>query len=237
MTAMPAERIFMIFILAPLLMFIWEHVVLDHQHVHPLADGTTTGCSEVGCEDGCGMPVEPPDTSVPGGGWAFKPKKAKPSERSSLLGKGKKGAVAPSGEAAAAGGGEPWTRRWMPKMLRPGCQPVWLIWLFEKWALLTRVAAWLIHSFFDGIILGSSDPRPQVMLPLTFAILVCAVQVTTPTLTLTLTLTLILTLTLTLTLPLPTTLDPGRGGHVHLFQHAQGRPHLPHRDHRRLRPF
>ena len=127
MTAMPAERIFMIFILAPLLMFIWEHVVLDHQHVHPLADGTTTGCSEVGCEDGCGMPVEPPDTSVPGGGWAFKPKKAKPSERSSLLGKGKKGAVAPSGEAAAAGGGEPWTRRWMPKMLRPGCQPVWLI--------------------------------------------------------------------------------------------------------------
>jgi zinc transporter ZupT len=176
MTAMPAERIFMIFILAPLLMFIWEHVVLDHQHVHPLADGTTTGCSEVGCEDGCGMPVAPPDTSAPGGGWAFKPKKAKPSERSTLLGKGKKGAVAPSGEAAAAGGGEPWTRRWMPKMLRPGCQPVWLIWLFEKWGLLSRVAAWLIHSFFDGIILGSSDPRPQVMLPLTFAILVCAVQ-------------------------------------------------------------
>ena len=64
MTAMPAERIFMIFILAPLLMFIWEHVVLDHQHVHPLADGTTTGCSEVGCEDGCGMPVAPPDTST-----------------------------------------------------------------------------------------------------------------------------------------------------------------------------
>lgn len=159
-------------------MFIWEHVVLDHQHVHPLADGTTAGCGEVGCDDGCGgLPVEAPDSAEPGVGWAFKPKKAKPSERSSLLGKGKKAAVTPSGEAAAAEGGKEWTpRRWMPKMLQPGCQPVWLIWLFEKWALLTRVAAWLIHSFFDGIILGSSDPRPSVMLPLTFAILVCAVQ-------------------------------------------------------------
>ena len=41
----------------------------------------------------------------------------------------------------------------------------------------TRTGAWLIHSFFDGIILGSSDPKPSVMLPLTFAILVCAMQV------------------------------------------------------------
>ena len=44
----------------------------------------------------------------------------------------------------------------------------------------TRTGAWLIHSFFDGIILGSSDPKPSVMLPLTFAILVCAMQVCHP---------------------------------------------------------
>ena len=31
MTVMPSERIFIIFLVAPLLMFIWEHVVLDHQ--------------------------------------------------------------------------------------------------------------------------------------------------------------------------------------------------------------
>ena len=53
MTVMPSERIFIIFILAPLAMFIWEHVVLDHQHIHPLADGSTAGCGEVGCDDGC----------------------------------------------------------------------------------------------------------------------------------------------------------------------------------------
>jgi len=182
MTVMPSERIFIIFILAPLAMFIWEHVVLDHQHIHPLADGSTAGCGEVGCDDGCGdLPEEAPDTSAPGGGWAFKPKKSKPGEKTSLLGKGKKGTVMPSGmpggEAgapAAAEGGIP--SRWMPKMLQPGCQPIWLIWLFEKWALLMRLIAWLIHSFFDGIILGSSDPRPSVMLPLTLAILVCAIQ-------------------------------------------------------------
>jgi zinc transporter ZupT len=183
MTVMPSERIFIIFILAPLAMFIWEHVILDHQHIHPLADGSTAGCGDVGCDDGCGpLPEEAPDTSAPGGGWAFKPKKAKPGEKTSLLGKGKKGTVMPSGmpgggEAgapAAAEGGTP--SRWIPKMLQPGCQPIWLIWLFEKWALLMRLGAWLIHSFFDGIILGSSDPRPSVMLPLTFAILVCAVQ-------------------------------------------------------------
>jgi hypothetical protein len=79
-----------------------------------------------------------------------------------------------AGAPAAAEGGIP--SRWMPKMLQPGCQPIWLIWLFEKWALLMRLIAWLIHSFFDGIILGSSDPRPSVMLPLTLAILVCAIQ-------------------------------------------------------------
>jgi len=184
MTVMPSERIFIIFILAPLAMFIWEHVILDHQHIHPLADGSTAGCGDVGCDDGCGdLPEEAPDTSAPGGGWAFKPKKAKPGEKTSLLGKGKKGTVMPSGmpggggEAgapAAAEGGTP--SRWMPKMLQPGCQPIWLIWLFEKWALLMRLGAWLIHSFFDGIILGSSDPRPSVMLPLTLAILVCAIQ-------------------------------------------------------------
>ena len=43
--------------------------------------------------------------------------------------------------------------------------------------LLLPPGAWLIHSFFDGIILGSSESKPSVMLPLTFAILVCAMQV------------------------------------------------------------
>jgi len=181
MTVMPSERIFIIFLLAPLLMFVWEHVILDHQHIHPLADGTTAGCGDVGCDDGCGdIPEAPPDTSAPGGGWAFKPKQAKPSEKTSLLGKGKKGTVVPSGEAVAPAGApaaaEGDASRWMPRILQPGCQPLWLIWLFEKWALLMRLGAWLIHSFFDGIILGSSDPRPSVMLPLTFAILVCAIQ-------------------------------------------------------------
>jgi zinc transporter ZupT len=183
MTVMPSERIFVIFLVAPLLMFIWEHVVLDHQHVHPLADGTTVGCGDVGCNDGCNeVPEEAPDTSTPGGGWAFKPKKSKPSEKTSLLGNGgKKGVVVPSGDAGAPaaananrdGGG---ARRFMPKFMQPGCQPVWLLWLLEKWALLMRLGAWIIHSFFDGIILGSSDPRPSVMLPLTMAILVCALQ-------------------------------------------------------------
>ena len=100
MTVMPSEKIFMIFLLAPLLMYIWEHVVrtpypqlaslrnpcsrlchvscivqvLDHQHIHPLADGSTAGCSDVGCEDGCGgLPEAPPEDSTPGSGWAFKP--------------------------------------------------------------------------------------------------------------------------------------------------------------------
>ena len=153
----------------------------------------------MGCDDGCGgLPVEAPDSAEPGVGWAFKPKKAKPSERSSLLGKGKKAAVTPSGEAAAAEGGKEWTpRRWMPKMLQPGCQPVWLIWLFEKWALLTRVAAWLIHSFFDGIILGRSGLTLTLTVGLALALALALMLALTLTLTLTLPLTLTLTLTLT----------------------------------------
>ena len=180
MTVMPSERIFVIFLVAPLLMFVWEHVVrdphapaaahplfaaglfhspaptphrrvsrvvqvLDHQHVHPLADGTTAGCGDVGCDDGCGdVPDEAPESATPGSGWAFKPKKAKPGEKTSLLGKGKKGTVMPSGEAgapAAASGAEGDASSWMPRVLQPGCQPVWLIWLFEKWALLMRLGA------------------------------------------------------------------------------------------------
>ena len=171
MTVMPSERIFMIFILAPLLMYIWEHVVrtpcrsllaspdptrlyhvscmaqvLHHQHIHPLADGSTAGCSDVGCEEGCGeIPDEPPDNSTPGSGWTFKPKKAKPGEKTSLLGKGilKKGTVAPSGEAGAptaadVEGAEVKVRRWMPRGLQP---PGWLMWLFEKWSILMRLGA------------------------------------------------------------------------------------------------
>ena len=120
--------------------------ILDHQHIHPLADGSTAGCGDVGCDDGCGdIPEAPPDTSAPGGGWAFKPKQAKPSEKTSLLGKGKKGTVVPSGEAGAPAGApaaaEGDASRWMPRILQPGCQPLWLIWLFEKWALLMRLGA------------------------------------------------------------------------------------------------
>ena len=123
--------------------------VLDHQHVHPLADGSTAGCSDVGCEDGCGdIPDEPPDTSTPGSGWAFKPKKAKLSEKTGLLGRLKKGTVVPSGEAGApaaadASRAEVKARRWMPRGLKP---PDWLIWLFEKWAILMRLGAPAVFS-------------------------------------------------------------------------------------------
>jgi len=176
MTVMPSERIFVVFLVAPLLMFIWEHVVLDHQHVHPLADGTTVGCSEAGCED-C-LPEEPPETSKPGAGWStpIGKKSKQASEKTALL-SGKKGTVVPSGIASAPASATdaptdaPWWRRWLPQN-PPEC----VMWVFEKWAMLMRLGAWIIHSFFDGIILGSSDPRPSVMLPLTLAILICAMQ-------------------------------------------------------------
>jgi hypothetical protein len=129
MTVMPSERIFMIFLLAPLLMYIWEHVVLDHQHIHPLADGSTAGCSDVGCEDGCGgLPVAPPEDSTPGSGWAFKPRKVKPGEKSNLLDKVRN---APSWAEVKA-------RRYMPRGVQP---PGWLMWLLEKWAVLMRLGA------------------------------------------------------------------------------------------------
>ena len=171
MTVMPSEKIFMIFLLAPLLMYIWEHVVrtpcpqlaslprtpcsrlwhvscmlqvLDHQHIHPLSDGSVAGCSDVGCEDGCGgLPEAPPEDSTPGSGWAFKPKKVKPGEKSNLLDKVKN---APSWAEVKA-------RRWMPRGVQP---PGWLMWLLEKWAVLMRLGAPAVF-FREWHPRGSSD--------------------------------------------------------------------------------
>jgi zinc transporter ZupT len=169
MTVMPSERIFIIFISAPLLMFVWEHVILDHQHVHPLADGTTVGCAEAGCAE-C-LPESIPDkpteeSSKPGAGWSMPKPARKPSEKTALLA-GKASTVVPAGETSAAAPAAAGSKEWMPG---------WMLWALEQWALIMRLGAWIIHSFFDGIILGSSDPKPAVMLPLTLAILVCAMQ-------------------------------------------------------------
>ena len=118
--------------------------VLDHQHIHPLADGSTAGCSDVGCEDGCGgLPEAPPEDSTPGSGWAFKPKKVKPGERSNLLDKVRN---APSWAEVKA-------RRWMPRGVQP---PGWLMWLLEKWAVLMRLGA-PAEFFREWHPRGSSD--------------------------------------------------------------------------------
>ena len=208
---MDPEVVFLLFLAAPVAMFIFEHVVLEHEHLHMQADGTMKGCDDEDC-DGC-IPEnsKPPESSSPGAGWSMnlpgkKKKKGSntPSERTPLI-KGGKAAVAPAKAPAEAPADESaaTTRvqrsKSMPADLpgvrgggpsdapsspsssdgaseaRRSCSG-WAKLLMEQWSLIMRLGAWVLHSLFDGIILGSSDPKASVQLPLGFAILVCAVQ-------------------------------------------------------------
>ena len=41
--------------------------------------------------------------------------------------------------------------------------------------LLLRLGAWMMHATMDGVLMGSSD-QLAVLIPLSFAILICAIQ-------------------------------------------------------------
>ena len=47
----PAERIFALFVSAPLIMFFLEHVIIDHEHVH--AGGPAGGPDHTVCDENC----------------------------------------------------------------------------------------------------------------------------------------------------------------------------------------
>ena len=45
--------------------------------------------------------------------------------------------------------------------------------LFGRCRLLLRLSAWMMHAMLDGVLIGSAD-QLAVIIPLSFAILVCA---------------------------------------------------------------
>merc|ERR1711865_141651 len=45
----------------------------------------------------------------------------------------------------------------------------------EDFGLLLRLWAWMMHAMLDGVLIGSAD-QLAVLIPLSFAILICAIQ-------------------------------------------------------------
>ena len=208
---MDPEYVFLLFIGAPVAMFIFEHVVLEHEHLHMQADGNMKGCDDADCEGCVPENSKPPESSLPGAGWSMgMPGKKKkqgtntPSERTPLIKSGK-AAVAPAKATAGSPAEDNAGMRVQRSKSMPsdvsrrrddessgapsaapapavgasespkGC-PGWVRLLMEQSSLIMRLGAWVLHSLFDGIILGSSDSKASVQLPLGFAILVCAIQ-------------------------------------------------------------
>lgn len=129
----PAERIFALFISAPLIMFFLEHVIIDHEHVH--AGGPVGGSEgehtvhDENCDHGPNIP------------YAMRFTAAKEAGESTPL---------QPAEKEATG----------------RC---------EDLGLLLRLWAWMMHAMLDGVLIGSAD-QLAVLLPLSFAILICAIQ-------------------------------------------------------------
>jgi zinc transporter ZupT len=127
----PAERIFALFVSAPLIMFFLEHVIIDHEHVH--AGGPAGGPDHTVCDENCDH-----GPNIP---YAMKFPSAKEAGESTPLQPAEKEA---SGRCLDFG-------------------------------LLLRLSAWMMHAMLDGVLIGSAD-QLAVIIPLSFAILVCAMQ-------------------------------------------------------------
>jgi len=128
----PAERIFALFVSAPLIMFFLEHVVIDHEHVHvggPAGGPEGENCDHENCDH---------EPNIP---YAMRFTPAKEAGESTPLQPAEKEA---SGRCPDFG-------------------------------LLLRLWAWMMHAMLDGVLIGSAE-QLAVIIPLSFAILVCAMQ-------------------------------------------------------------
>lgn len=170
------QHIFSIFILAPMTMYFIEHVIIDHQHAHGLALEEGTDAVHVH-DDSCN---HPPNTPY---GVAFGPA----GERTPLR------TPVPAGDTERGGFGQAGGRTPLkPKSLardlerevfRPADESAPLKpdpagkmeRRLEQCGLLLRLCAWITHAMLDGLLLGTAE-HLSVLIPLAFAILICAMQ-------------------------------------------------------------
>ena len=160
----PAERIFALFVSAPLIMFFLEHVIIDHEHVHagaPAGGPDHTVCDE-NCDHGPNIPYA---MKFPSAKEAGESTPLQPAEKASGRRLDFGCAPPPPPFPAPARLVSPATRtpRSRALNLRRVCR------------LLLRLWAWMMHAMLDGVLIGSAD-QLAVIIPLSFAILVCAMQ-------------------------------------------------------------
>ena len=165
----PAERIFALFISAPLIMFFLEHVIIDHQHVHGTGTVPVAGAEgehtvhDENCDHGPNIPYA----------MRFD---GKSSESTPL----KPGAQASTERFEEFGYRQPLSKH-TSAFHRPG--PIVLGKVPHPRALaarplrrmLLRLWAWMMHAMLDGVLIGTAD-QLAVLMPLSFAILICAIQ-------------------------------------------------------------
>lgn len=160
----PAERIFALFVSAPLIMFFLEHVIIDHEHVH--AGGPAGGPDHTVCDENCDHgPNIPYAMKFPSAKEAGESTPLQPAEKASGRRLDFGCAPPPPPFPAPARLVSPATRtpRSRALNLRRVCR------------LLLRLSAWMMHAMLDGVLIGSAD-QLAVIIPLSFAILVCAMQ-------------------------------------------------------------
>ena len=165
----PAERIFALFISAPLIMFFLEHVIIDHQHVH--AGGPGGGpegehtVHDENCDHGPNIPYAMRFTAAKEAGEStpLQPAEKEASGRCEDF-----GCVSPPAPRRLR---TPHPQQQLePRALTSTDPPA-----RRLCRLLLRLWAWMMHAMLDGVLIGSAD-QLAVLIPLSFAILICAIQ-------------------------------------------------------------